>query len=132
MAKSRFFATMSHEIRTPIHTISLTSELLQTCQMEVDAVTHVEIITESVSHLKKLVDDILSLAKLEDHGQLQLESLPINFQRLMREVLSLTCPTSKVAMRLDWKPSALEALKSAARNNSDVVGDVVRVKQVPN
>ena len=65
-AKSQFLATISHELRTPLNAILGFSQLLirgpslQKTQRE-----HLEIINRSGEHLLTLIDDVLSMSKIE-------------------------------------------------------------------
>jgi signal transduction histidine kinase/DNA-binding response OmpR family regulator len=65
-SKSQFLATISHELRTPLNAILGFSQLLirgpslQDSQRE-----HLEIINRSGEHLLTLIDDVLSMSKIE-------------------------------------------------------------------
>ncbi|MUG94346.1 response regulator [Scytonema sp. UIC 10036] len=65
-AKSEFLANMSHELRTPLNTILGFTQLLtrdpcfQASQLE-----QLEIISRSGEHLLTLINDVLSMAKIE-------------------------------------------------------------------
>lgn len=65
-AKSRFLANISHELRTPLNAILGFSQLMirspsaQPCQRE-----HLEIINRSGEHLLTLINDVLSMSKIE-------------------------------------------------------------------
>ncbi|MBD2465124.1 CHASE2 domain-containing protein [Oscillatoria sp. FACHB-1407] len=65
-AKSRFLATMSHELRTPLNSIIGFSELLLE-DIPVNAPEHrqVNIIYQSSSHLLNLINDVLTMSKIE-------------------------------------------------------------------
>jgi signal transduction histidine kinase len=65
-AKSRFLATMSHELRTPLNSIIGFSELLLE-DIPDDAPEHkqVNIIYQSSSHLLNLINDVLTMSKIE-------------------------------------------------------------------
>ncbi|MDX2213485.1 MAG: CHASE2 domain-containing protein [Oculatellaceae cyanobacterium bins.114] len=65
-AKSRFLATMSHELRTPLNSIIGFSELLLE-DISVEAPEHrqVNIIYQSSSHLLNLINDVLTMSKIE-------------------------------------------------------------------
>ncbi|HAJ61141.1 MAG TPA: hypothetical protein DCP31_19350, partial [Cyanobacteria bacterium UBA8543] len=82
-AKSEFLANMSHELRTPLNAIlgftQLMSRdrLLNSSQLE-----HLEIINRSGEHLLTLINDVLSMAKIEA-GQTTLNENSFDLYRLL-------------------------------------------------
>jgi PAS domain S-box-containing protein len=85
-AKSAFLANMSHELRTPLNAILGFVQLLE----RDDALTkeHREtltIITRSGEHLLALINDILSISKIET-GKLTLNEQPFDLGRLLRDI----------------------------------------------
>lgn len=67
--KSRFVTSVSHEFRTPLSTILSSVFLLENYKgvdLEVHRSTHLNRIKRSVNNLTELLDDFLSLGKLEE------------------------------------------------------------------
>jgi signal transduction histidine kinase/CheY-like chemotaxis protein len=65
-AKSEFLANMSHELRTPLNTIlGFTQLLTRNSTFQPSQVEQLEIISRSGEHLLTLINDVLSMAKIE-------------------------------------------------------------------
>jgi signal transduction histidine kinase/DNA-binding NarL/FixJ family response regulator len=90
-AKSHFLANMSHELRTPLTAIIGYSSVLAEGifgplnEKQIDALTAV---TRSGEHLKTLIDDVLSLARIES-GKEDPEPTTVNIGDLLRQVHKL-------------------------------------------
>ncbi|HEY9296242.1 MAG TPA: response regulator, partial [Phormidium sp.] len=71
-AKSQFLAKMSHELRTPLNAILGFSQIMvRSNTISLEQREHLEIINRSGEHLLNLINDILSMAKIES-GQITL------------------------------------------------------------
>ncbi|WP_193199104.1 hybrid sensor histidine kinase/response regulator [Nostoc sp. MG11] len=91
LAKSEFLANMSHELRTPLNSILGFTQLmtrdrsLNACQLE-----HLEIINRSGEHLLTLINDVLSMSKIEagrttlNENSFDLYSLLDSFVEMLR------------------------------------------------
>ena len=91
-AKSSFLATMSHELRTPLNAILGFSDLMKTeihgPLGDVRYKEYAEDIHFSGRHLLTLINDILSMARIEA-GRLELQEEPISLARSVREAVRL-------------------------------------------
>ncbi len=71
LLKSRFISTASHEFRTPLATImssvSLAGRYAETLDKN-NMIKHIERVKKSVNHLTEILNDLLSLDKLEEGG----------------------------------------------------------------
>lgn len=91
-AKSQFLANMSHEIRTPLNAIMGLSELLQTnYKDEQERLLWLKKITRNSEHLKKIIDEILDLSKIEA-GKLQLKITNFSLPQVIAQVKSILSP----------------------------------------
>ncbi|AZZ35518.1 hypothetical protein CIK05_01440 [Bdellovibrio sp. qaytius] len=91
-AKSQFLANMSHEIRTPLNAIMGLSELLQTnYKDESERLLWLKKITRNSEHLKKVIDEILDLSKIEA-GKLQLKIVNFSIPNSVAQVKSILSP----------------------------------------
>ncbi len=87
--KSRFVSMASHEFRTPLSTILSSIELLETYLLSgnVDKGSkHIERIKTSVNHLITILNDFLSLSKLEE-GTLQPQPADFDIEAFSREIM---------------------------------------------
>jgi len=88
-AKSVFLASMSHELRTPLNAILGFSRLMQSDRNLPDHTRrNVEIINRSGTHLLRLINDVLDMAKIES-GSMQLQSSPFDLGELLCDVTDL-------------------------------------------
>src|SRR5207248_3281208 len=94
--KSRFVSTVSHEFRTPLATVLSSASLLAkyTKEEEQDKrERHVARIKEGVKHLSAMLEDLLSLGKLEEglieakHEVVQCSDFMTDFIGDLKEVL---------------------------------------------
>jgi signal transduction histidine kinase/CheY-like chemotaxis protein/streptogramin lyase len=85
-AKSMFLANMSHELRTPLHAILGFSGLLANDSGLNEAQQErLGIINRSGEHLLGMVDDILSLSKIEA-GRIELKQHPFDVTQMLQDV----------------------------------------------
>jgi PAS domain S-box-containing protein len=95
-AKSRFLAVMSHELRTPLSVIVGFTELLAdglagtvTDQQQ----TYLARIRTSADHLLVMIDDILTLSRMEA-GREPVREEPVRLGEVVHEVAALFDPTA--------------------------------------
>lgn len=95
--KSRFVSMASHEFRTPLSTVlssaSLVSKYTQPEDQE-KRERHIQRIKESVKHLNDLLEDFLSLGKLEE-GKVLVKTEPIEVKEFLEEVAEEMKPIIK-------------------------------------
>ncbi|WP_190274487.1 ATP-binding protein [Oscillatoria nigro-viridis] len=85
-AKSTFLANMSHELRTPLNAIIGFAHLLvHSKKTAPEQQSSLDIINRSGEHLLKLINDILSLSKIEA-GQITLESNAFDLYSLLNDI----------------------------------------------
>jgi PAS domain S-box-containing protein len=86
--KSRFVSTASHEFRTPLSTVlssaALLSKYVKTEEQD-KRERHVRRIKYSVKHLNDLLEDFLSLGKLEE-GKVQVKAEVVDVKEFLDEV----------------------------------------------
>lgn len=99
-----FVGNVSHELRTPLTTIN---GYLQTLKADVakgrldQATEFLSIVTQNVSRLRSLVEDLLDLSSLESGKELRLES--VNVHDITEEVLrQLNTQSHKIHLHYDF------------------------------
>ncbi|MEP1095617.1 MAG: PAS domain-containing sensor histidine kinase [Cyclobacteriaceae bacterium] len=88
MLKSRFVSMASHEFRTPLTTILSSANLIGKyveSDQQISREKHVDRITKSVQNLTNILNDFLSLEKLES-GALSITRNDIDLKNLLEEV----------------------------------------------
>lgn len=122
--KSEFLASMSHELRTPLNGILGASELLGQGlfgEMNPKQREYVADIFQSGTHLLRLIEDILSLSRIEA-GQIELQPQLLDVGTLME-----SCVTMVRGMMV---AKALTLNLSAPGQSLTVRGDERRLTQV--
>ncbi len=102
--KSRFVSMASHEFRTPLSTIMSSASLLNRYtegEQQGKRDKHINRIKSSVHNLTGILNDFLSLDKLETGG-VACKALPFDLPNLMREVSDQIRPTLKKGQSLNY------------------------------
>jgi PAS domain S-box-containing protein len=95
--KSKFVSIASHEFRTPLSTVKSSASLINQYveRNEIEKVTkHVNRIKSSVDHLTSILNDFLSLGKLEE-GKVDVSKESIHVAEFLKEVKEEITPTIK-------------------------------------
>ncbi len=121
-AKANFLANMSHEIRTPLNAVLGVADVLADSPLTTDQRRNVDLLRTEGDHLRRLVNDILDLSKLEA-GLMPLEDAPFR----MTEVIASVCEPLAVLAR----EKALSVEWTVAADVSPVWrGDAFRLRQI--
>lgn len=106
-AKSQFLASMSHELRTPLNAILGFSQVMaRSSSITKEQKEYIEIINRSGEHLLELINDILSMSKIEA-GQVNLNENRFDLYKLLenlKEMLQLK--TDSKGLQLIFERSA--------------------------
>ena len=118
-AKDQFFAILGHELRNPLAPITTALELMR---MGNDAAFERErsIIERQVSHIRRLVDDLLDVSRLTG-GKIAIKHEAVKVEEIVRLAVEMTSPLLEArSHRLE-----LDVAKGTA-----VLGDPVRLTQI--
>ena len=86
--KSAFLANMSHEIRTPLNGILGFSGLLDNDELSTEERKYyIEVINQSSNQLLTIVDDILSISRLET-GQIEVLNEQVNINGMLQDMFA--------------------------------------------
>ena len=106
VAKGEFLADMSHELRTPLHGLMGMLSLVKDAPRDPRAREWLLVADDSGRHLRRLLDDLLDLSKL-NAGTLQLAPVPVHLAALLREVQALLTPVASakgLSLQIDLDP----------------------------
>lgn len=111
--KSRFISTASHEFRTPLATImssvSLTGKYSESMD-KVNMMKHIDRVKSSVNHLTDILNDFLSLDKLEE-GAVMANPEYIHLNAFITELIEEIKPIAKAGQRINYSgPDGLEQI----------------------
>ncbi len=112
--KSRFVSMASHEFRTPLSTVLSSASLLSkyTKTDEQDKRTrHVEKIKASVKHLNDLLEDFLSLGRL-DEGKVSTNCQDFNLHELIQDTVDEMQGLAKKDQQINYVHSGNEIIDS--------------------
>jgi len=102
--KSRFVSMASHEFRTPLSTVLSSASLLSkyTSGDDQDKRTrHIDKIRGAVNHLNDILEDFLSLGKL-DEGKVQSHSSEFNLEEFLHDLVDETKGLLKKDQHIDF------------------------------
>ncbi|NTW02093.1 MAG: GAF domain-containing protein [Oscillochloris sp.] len=97
-AKDEFLAVAAHELRSPLAAVRNYADLLlrreqQRSQADSRDVRGLTILTQQVSHMLRMVDNLLDVSRI-DAGQLDLQIQPVNLVDLASQVIDQQRPSA--------------------------------------
>ncbi len=106
--KSRFVSTASHEFRTPLGTILSSISLIQRyakTEEQEKREKHIQRIKNAVSHLTEMLNDFLSLDKLEE-GIIRYKPELIHITETLKQIIEEITPILKKGQHIVYKHTA--------------------------
>lgn len=122
--RRELIANVSHDLRTPVAVIQGYVETMQLKQKEISQQQrdkYIEIILQNTNKLRKLINELFELAKLEAAGA-KLDVEPFHPTELIQDVLA------KFKLMADEKGVALNT--NLSKNMPRVVGDIALIDRV--
>ena len=112
--KSRFVSTASHEFRTPLATILTSTSLVERYEKPEHApkrAKHINRIKSNVQNMRNILDDFLSLSKLEEgniRASLEAIDLPTFFGELVEQLQDQAKPGQQMSFEYDGEIKAVQ------------------------
>lgn len=114
--KSRFVSMASHEFRTPLSTILSSAYLVEkynTTEAQPKRVKHIERIISSVTMLTDILNDFLSVGKIEE-GKIVVRPSTFNLQDVVHQIIGDISNLLKPGQLLDYSHTGPEKVTSDA------------------
>ncbi|HWQ08851.1 MAG TPA: ATP-binding protein, partial [Holophaga sp.] len=134
-AKSVFLANMSHELRTPLNAVIGYAQLLTHSAQDPESRANLERILRASEHLLGLINDVLSLSRIEA-GRLVLNPEPFETGPFLRDIENMTrlkAQAKRLAVRMELSPDLPAALHGDAQKLRQVLvnllGNAVKFTQ---
>jgi len=109
--KSRFVSMASHEFRTPLSTILSSTSLIEKYYERDDgkekSVKHLSKIKSSISNLNGILNDFLSLSRLEE-GRLEVNSVPVSISEICKSALDELTSVLKKDQKINYNQAGEE------------------------
>lgn len=108
--KSRFVSTVSHEFRTPLAAILSSASLIAkytTTEDDAKRLRHINRIHDSVRHMSAMLEDLLSLGKLEE-GLIEVRNEELNLPAFMEEFTTHQQEIAKQGVNISYTHSGTD------------------------
>ncbi|MEU1980730.1 HAMP domain-containing sensor histidine kinase [Nocardia sp. NPDC019395] len=133
----RLFGDVSHELRTPLTTLTTAVGVLERHREDLPARSRqaLDLVTAEVEHLRRLLDDLLALARVEagmHHGDADPVSVADLLVHTLRdshrpaELLTVADEVTVLGRKLELERAVVNLLKNADRHGGGAVAVTVR------
>ena len=90
--KDEFLAMLAHELRNPLAAISTAVEVLRLCgSADSRATSSIDAATRQVSHMKRLLDDLLDVSRITN-GRIELRRSTVELGEVVAQAVQLSTP----------------------------------------
>ena len=90
--KDQFLATLAHELRNPLAPILNATNIFERLHPSVQTTRLVDMVQRQVSHLTRLIDDLMDVARI-NNGKLQLQTSATTAQRIVHHAMEIAGAT---------------------------------------
>ena len=125
--KSRFVSMASHEFRTPLSAVLSSASLISKYTKEDDQEKrnkHIDRIKDSVKHLNDILEDFLSLGKL-DEGRISTDPCEFNLSEMITETLSEVKVVLKPGQKFNFKYEGEEKINADKKLLRNILTNLV-------
>lgn len=125
--KSRFVSMASHEFRTPLSTVLSSASLISKYTKESDQEKrnkHIDRIKDSVKHLNDILEDFLSLGKL-DEGRISTDPFEFNLPEMITDTLSEVQVVLKPGQKFNFKYEGEEMINADKKLLRNIVINLI-------
>jgi signal transduction histidine kinase len=121
--RTKLFTEISHELRTPLTAVQGFTEAIRDGMIEDEMLQkkYLDMICAQTIHITRLVDDILSLSRIES-GDIKVEKQPLDLAALSHGVV--------MSMEVLAKSNHNTILFNNKSDNTVIIGDVDRMEQI--
>ncbi|HKB78267.1 MAG TPA: HAMP domain-containing sensor histidine kinase, partial [Thermoanaerobaculia bacterium] len=122
-SREEVLAVVSHDLRNPLNAVSLAASLLRSSDtISAEEREQLEIMAVSVERMRRLVEDLLDVTRLEGGKRLPLERSRLDAEALLRETYEL--------FKVQTEAAGIELRHEVPRNLPQLWGDRHRILQV--
>jgi len=104
-AREEVLAIVSHDLRNPLNAVMLAAQLMKVSDgMPAEEMEQLETIELSAQRMKRLIEDLLDVTRLEGGKQLPIEPAPLEVKPLLQEIYELfktQAASSSITLRYD-------------------------------
>jgi signal transduction histidine kinase len=119
--RDEFLAMLGHELRNPLAAIRYAIGLINEIDESQETCAPREVITRQTTHLARLVDDLLDVARVT-RGKISLHKKPLNLNDLAKKSLdSLEVASKDSNHQIDFYPAVQPLI---------IEGDAIRIEQI--
>jgi len=125
--KSRFVSTVSHEFRTPLSTILTSAQLAKSYdspEVKEKRDKHLDRIYNSVLHMNVMLEDLLSLGKLEE-GLVETKADAFNLTQFMNEFINEMHEINKRGQKIEFTNNAVDEVITDERLLKNILSNLV-------
>ena len=132
-AREEVLAIVSHDLRNPLNSITLAASLLKTSEkLSKDDWEQLDVLDLSAKRMKRLIEDLLDVTRLEGGKRLPIEPAPLEVRHLLEETFELfkaQAASASVTLRCragDQLPAVYADRHRAQQVLSNIVGNALK------